>query len=1038
MLSRSACLSSRSFLRATRHPWHPLVRSISAVQPSQHDHTPTVTTQTQPVSTTTRAMSYGSPESFASQFGDEFVSHRSAVSMPLDTFPRRHVGPSEEEMKSMLGDLGLYSLETLVEKTIPPTLRLNRLLKLGGEDVRGEKEVMDEMRRIAGQNKIWRSYLGTGYSDCITPPVIQRNVLENPAWYTAYTPYQAEISQGRLECLLAFQTMICDMTGMKFANASLLDEATAAAEAMTVCFSHGREKVNTFFVSEDCHPQTIQLIKTRAGPLGVNVLVGNPYAFRPSKVNICGALLQYPTTDGNVFDYSEFVKEAHENNALVVFATDILALTIMEPPGAFGADIAVGSSQRFGTPLFCGGPHAGFFAIADEKLLRKMPGRMVGISKDSQGRPAVRLALQTREQHIRREKATSNICTAQALLANISAMYAMYHGPDGLREIGERVHHLTAILAAGLRRMGCSVHNHIFFDTLRVSHPNLSSQLILDAAAQREMNVRVLDEKCIGISLDETTTSRDIQELFEVFADGRPFQFTPDTLASEVKPPLLASVFSRSSRYLQHPVFNTCRSETEMLRYLTRLSRKDISLVDSMIPLGSCTMKLNATCELSPISWPEFANIHPFVPVDQMRGYHAVFADLRHMLAEITGFHDVSLQPNSGAQGEYAGLMVIRQYFRNIGESHRDVCLIPASAHGTNPASAKMAGFRVVTISCDARGYVDMDSLREKATKHRDQLGCLMVTYPSTFGIFEETIQGVCETIHAFGGQVYLDGANLNALCGLVRPADIGADVCHLNLHKTFCIPHGGGGPGMGPIAVAEHLTPFLPNHHSTVTGGFKGMGPISAAPWGSPAILPVTWMYLRLMGGHGLRYATQLAILNANYMRKKLASFYDVKFTSKTGFVAHEFIIDLRNFKKTANIEVEDVAKRLMDYGFHAPTISWPVPGIMMIEPTESESKDELDRFCEAMISIREEIREIEEGVMPRDNNLLKNSPHTAEVVTAEVWEHPYPRERACFPIPWIKNAKYWPPVSRIDNVYGDRHLFCSCPEPTWTADGI
>jgi glycine dehydrogenase len=890
-----------------------------------------------------------------------------------------------------------------------------------------EEDVLAELRRLSTHNRVYRSFLGMGYYDCLTPPVIGRNILENPAWYTQYTPYQAEIAQGRLEALLNFQTMVADLTALPLANASLLDEATAAGEAMSMCRALSTLPGRTFFVAEDCHPQIIAVLQTRARPLNISIALGNPDTLDFSNEETFGILLSYPATDGTLRPYEVLVHRAHESGALVVVTTDLLALTLLVPPGEWGADIAVGSSQRFGVPLGYGGPHAAFLATKEE-FKRHIPGRVVGVSKDARGQKAYRLALQTREQHIRRDRATSNICTAQVLLANIAGMYAVYHGPDGLKEIATRVHHLTELTAAGLRRLGCQLYSNTFFDTLRLRCPHLSSDRIINNGQRNLINLRRYADDSFGISLDEVTTMKDVCQLLTLFTDNGSLPFSLDNLA-ENPGSSIPSTFQRHSPYLTHPVFQDYHSEHELLRYMYRLQSKDLSLVHSMIPLGSCTMKLNATAEMVPVTWPEFSRLHPFAPIDQTQGYQMLFQQLETWLADITGFSAVSLQPNAGSQGEYAGLMVIRAYQDQLGQGQRNICLIPVSAHGTNPASAVIAGLKVVPVACDSHGNIDIQDLEAKSTQYHDTLACLMVTYPSTHGVFEEAIRKVCEIVHTHGGQVYLDGANMNAMVGLVRPGAIGADVCHLNLHKTFCIPHGGGGPGMGPIAVASHLAPFLPSHPLVQVGGSEGIGPVAAAPYGSPNILPISWVFIKLMGGEGLTKATQVAILHANYMANRLKKYYPVLFTGKNGMAAHEFILDLRPFKKSADVEVDDVAKRLMDFGFHAPTISWPVPGTMMIEPTESESKAELDRYCDALILIRQEIAEIEEGRLPRDNNPLKHAPHTIESIAQSEWPHPYSRETAAFPAPWLRQHKFWPAVSRIDNVYGDRNLVCTCP---------
>jgi glycine dehydrogenase len=934
-----------------------------------------------------------------------------------DRFVARHIGPRPQDVERMLQECGFKSLDALVEAAVPAKIRYHKPLNLPGS--RSEHGLLAELRKIAGQNQVFRSFIGMGYYECITPGVIQRNILENPGWYTQYTPYQAEISQGRLEALLNFQTMIADLTGLEIANASLLDEGTAAAEAMTMCYGlKGKDGKNTFFISDTCHPQTIAVARTRAEVLGISVVVGNHQNFAFSN-NVFAALVQYPATDGIIYDFHSFAETVHKHDALLVVAADLLSLTLLPPPGEFGADVAVGSAQRFGVPMGYGGPHAAFIATRDAHK-RHLPGRIVGVSKDAQGRPALRLALQTREQHIRREKATSNICTAQVLLAIMASMYAVYHGPEGLKKIAQRVHRLTAALADGLQRLGFGMANENFFDTLRVQVGSRPIKDILRIAETHRVNLRVFDAETIGVSLDEATSNEDLETLLRIFNGDRASNFRIENL--DTQGPELPS---RKSTYLTHPVFNRYHAETEMLRYIRRLESRDLSLTTSMIPLGSCTMKLNATAEMLPVSWPEFSRLHPFAPPPQTQGYQTVFRDLENWLAEITGFSGVSLQPNAGSQGEYAGLLVIRQFHASHGEGKRDVCLIPTSAHGTNPASAVMAGLKVVPVACDQKGNINVEDLKIKATEHRAQLAALMVTYPSTHGVFEETIKDICKIVHDNGGQVYMDGANMNALVGLCRPGDVGADVCHINLHKTFCIPHGGGGPGMGPICVAAHLAPFLPKHPIIPVGGKQAIGAISAAPWGSASILVIPWIYIRLMGGDGLTDSTKVAILNANYIARRLNRYFPVLYKGHGDLVAHECILDLRHFK---TITVEDVAKRLMDYSFHAPTISWPVPGTMMVEPTESESKEELDRFCDAMISIHAEIQAIESGAADPKNNLLKNAPHTAEVVTANKWDRTYTREEAAYPAKSLREHKFWPPVSRIDNVFGDRNPVCTC----------
>ncbi len=946
---------------------------------------------------------------------------------PLDHFEPRHLGPRERDMVEMLATLGLSPLDALSESTVPAAIQMSGALKLGAPMT--EAAAIDRLRAVLSQNRVFRSHIGMGYSPCITPPVILRNILEGPGWYTQYTPYQSEISQGRLEALLNFQTMVADLTGLPLSNASLLDEGTAAAEAMYMAFSMGRDKRRAFFVAADCHPQTIDVVRSRALPLGIEIVVGDPQTIDPEAQGLFGALVQYPTSDGRIETYDAIAARLHKAGALLVMAADLLALTILRPPGEIGADIAVGSTQRFGVPMGFGGPHAAYMATRDD-YKRHLPGRVIGVSRDARGKMAYRLAIQTREQHIRRDKATSNICTAQVLLAIIASMYAVYHGPEGLRRIALRVHGLTLTLAEALRRLGYALPNAPCFDTLRVSMTEGQARDVLSAAAERHVNLRVIDGQTIGVSLDETTTPAHVADLIEIFACGRQVTFSVETLMAAVDP-TYPEPLRRRSAFMTHPVFHSHHSEHELLRYIHRLQSRDLSLTTSMIPLGSCTMKLNATSEMLPVTWPEVGAIHPFAPSDQTRGYQAMFRDLETWLAEITGFAATSLQPNAGSQGEYAGLLVIRAYHHSRGDTQRDVCLIPKSAHGTNPASAAIAGFRVVVVECDELGNVDLADLRKKADEHAARLGALMVTYPSTHGVFEESIKEICALVHERGGQVYMDGANMNAQVGLCRPGDIGADVCHLNLHKTFCIPHGGGGPGMGPICVAKQLVPYLPGHPVVPTGGEKAIGAISAAPYGSPSILVISWMYIAMMGASGLRRATQVAILNANYMAKRLGAHYRVLYAGKGGRVAHEFIIDARTFKATAGVEVEDIAKRLMDYGFHAPTMSFPVAGTLMIEPTESESRGELDRLCDALIAIRQEIRAIEEGRMDRDNNALKNAPHPADVVSASEWTRPYTREQAAYPAPWLREHKYWPPVSRTDNTYGDRNLVCTCPAP-------
>ena len=937
-----------------------------------------------------------------------------------DQFVRRHIGPNAAETSAMLALLGHKNLDELIDAAVPKKIRLAKKLNLPA--ARSEHDALGELKRIASENKVFRSFIGQGYYDTITPPVIQRNVLENPGWYTQYTPYQAEISQGRLEALLNFQTMVSELTALDIANASMLDEATAAAEAMTM--SHRlKDGRNIYFVSETCHPQNIEVIQTRAKALGIEIVVGSHENFSFTE-KVFGALVQYPDTFGAIHDYSGFAEKAHAAGAMLTVATDLLALTLIKPPGEFGADIAIGSAQRFGVPLGYGGPHAAFFATRDE-FKRQMPGRIVGVSKDSRGKPALRLALGTREQHIRREKATSNICTAQALLANMASLYACYHGAEGLKKIASNVHALTKILAYGLNQIGHRVSTPNFFDTVCVEIKKGSVADILNIGSAHQMNFRLIDENSIGISLDETADINNVSEILEIFNLDKPLALSEGEFQMED-----SSFQLRTSKFLQHSVFNRYHSETEMLRYIKRLESRDLSLTASMIPLGSCTMKLNAASEMFPVSWPEFAKIHPFAPLAQARGYQILFQNLEDWLAEITGFAGISLQPNAGSQGEYTGMLVIRAYHESRGDAHRNVCLIPTSAHGTNPASAVMAGMKVVAVACDTNGNIDVADLRAKAEAHKNDLACLMITYPSTHGVFEETIRDITDIIHANGGQVYMDGANMNAQVGLTSPGFIGADVCHLNLHKTFCIPHGGGGPGVGPIGVAKHLVPFLPSHPvftsrlEDVDHSKQHIGPVSAAPWGSASILTISWMYIAMMGADGLTEATKFAILNANYISKRLEKHFPTLYRSN-GLVAHECILDLRAFHATT---AEDVAKRLMDYGFHAPTLSWPVAGTLMVEPTESESKYELDRFCDAMISIHAEMTAVENGTADAKNNLLKNAPHTADQIASDIWNRPYTREAAAFPAKSLHDYKFWPHVSRVDNVFGDRNPVCSC----------
>ena len=942
-------------------------------------------------------------------------------------FAARHIGPSPADVEKMLDVIGASSLDELIDQTIPSSIRQTAPLDLGA--ALSETQVLERVRAVAAKNKVLTSLIGQGYYGTILPPVIQRNILENPAWYTAYTPYQSEISQGRLEALLNFQTMIADLTALEIANASLLDEATAAAEAMAMARRIARWERPAFFVDRDCHPQTIAVVQTRAEPLGWQIIVGDPLGTDLDPGGVFGALFQYPGCSGEIRDFRLAIERLHTRGAIAVIAADPLALALLSAPGELGADIAIGSTQRFGVPMGFGGPHAAYIACKQAHQ-RALPGRLVGVSIDRRGRVAYRLALQTREQHIRREKATSNICTAQVLLAVIASMYGVYHGPDGLRKIARNVHRRAATLAAGLRVLGWTILNENFFDTICVDAGDRQAT-ILRRAAENGLNFRrIVHEngaRLIGISCDETTVPDTVEAVWRSFGGTKG---PPDRLSFEQvsrgRPDVLPEPLRRSSRFLTHPVFNRYHSETEMLRYMRRLADRDLALDRSMIPLGSCTMKLNATTEMVPLTWREFSDIHPFAPADQVAGYIEMLDNLTAKLCAITGFDAVSLQPNSGAQGEYAGLLAIRAYHRSKGQSHRNVCLIPSSAHGTNPASAHMAGMEVVVVACDAEGNVDLTDLRRNAQKHAGALAAIMITYPSTNGVFEEHIRSICEIVHGSGGQVYLDGANLNAQVGLARPGDYGADVSHLNLHKTFCIPHGGGGPGMGPIAVKAHLAPFLPGHPERKS---SHAGAVAAAPFGSASILSISWIYIMLMGAEGLTAASTAAILNANYIAARLRAHYSLLFKGRKGRVAHECILDTRPFKESAGVSVEDIAKRLIDYGFHAPTMSFPVPGTLMVEPTESESKAELDRFCEAMIAIRGEIRSIEEGRLPRDNNPLKNAPHTALDVADEEWQRPYSRAQACFPLERLRTDKYWSPVNRVDNVYGDRNVICACP---------
>jgi len=944
-----------------------------------------------------------------------------------DVFVRRHIGPSPEEQQHMLKAMGLASLDALVAETVPASIRMAKPLALPAGMT--EAALLERARELGSKNQVWRSYLGMGYADCITPPVILRNVIQNPGWYTQYTPYQAEIAQGRLEALLNFQTMVIDLTGLPIANASLLDEATAAAEAMHLAYEFkGSEAKNTFFVSERCHPQTLDVVKTRAGAIGIAVEVGDHATVDLKKLGAFGALVQYPATDGEVLDYRAFGEKAHEADALFVVAADVMALALLVPPGEFGADVAVGSTQRFGVPLGYGGPHAAYMSMKSD-FVRKLPGRIIGVSEDAHKKPALRMALQTREQHIRRERATSNICTAQALLAVVASMYAVYHGPTGIKAIAEKIHASACALRDGIARLGVKVANETFFDTLRLDGTEREITGWLASAEKRRINLRRLSATSLTIALDETTTVKDLGDLVAVFADGKKVEGL-ETVAEMARRGIPGG-HARKSEYLTHSVFNTHHSETEMLRYMRKLESRDLSLAHSMIPLGSCTRKLNATAEMMPITEPSWNRLHPFAPLTQTKGYQEMFVELESALAECTGFAAISLQPNAGAQGEYAGLLVIKKHHETRGQGHRSVVLIPASAHGTNPATAVMAGMSVVVVKTDESGNIDVADLEEKAKANSDKLAALMVTYPSTHGVFEEEIKKVCQIVHEHGGQVYMDGANMNAQVGLCRPGDIGADVCHLNLHKTFCIPHGGGGPGMGPIGVAAHLAKFLPATPVLDRAEARAdkVGAVSAAPWGSASILLISWAYIQMMGGEGLTEATKVAILNANYVAHRLGKHFPVVYQGKTGRVAHECILDVRPFKKSAGIEVDDVAKRLMDYGFHAPTMSFPIAGTLMVEPTESESLAELERFCDAMIAIRAEIAKVEDGQSPKDDNPLKNAPHTIDACIAGDWTHPYSREVAAFPASWTRERKFWPSVGRLNNALGDRKLICACP---------
>jgi glycine dehydrogenase len=965
---------------------------------------------------------------FAENFEFKGIFHRKTNFIMLnrsDYFQSRHIGPNASDTEKMLETIGVASLDQLIAETIPANIRLKQPMNL--PPALGEQEMLMELRKIASKNKVFKSYIGLGYYDCIVPGVILRNILENPGWYTAYTPYQAEIAQGRLEALINYQTMIMDLTGMEIANASLLDEGTAAAEAMHMLYNEkGKNQGNKFFISDKLFPQTIDVLKTRANPFGIELVIGDHKTFRFDNAYF-GAIIQYPDADGQIFDYSTFCSQAHEAGAFVAVAADLLSLALLTPPGEWGADIVLGSSQRFGVPMGYGGPHAAFFATRDA-FKREMPGRIIGVSIDSNGQQAYRMALQTREQHIRREKATSNICTAQVLLSVMASMYAVYHGKDGISNIAKQVHAGADLLNEKLQGLGYKQTNENYFDTLCIAVDENQLNQIWQNALSHKINFRY-GHNTIGISVDENTSVSDLNAILTVFAGGNHFEPINNNDFQKAYALDYEGEFARKSEYLTHPVFNTHHSEHEMLRYIKSLENKDLSMVHSMISLGSCTMKLNATTEMVPVTWSEFGALHPFVPEDQALGYKQIIDELTADLKQITGFDGISLQPNSGAQGEYTGLLVIREYFKDRGESHRNVALIPQSAHGTNPASAVMAGMKVIVTKTDEHGNIDVEDLRQKAEQNKNELACLMVTYPSTHGVFEETIQEICSIIHSFGGQVYMDGANMNAQVGLTSPSMIGADVCHLNLHKTFCIPHGGGGPGMGPIGVASHLTPYLPGHPIVKTGGEKAIHAVCSAPYSSASILLISFSYIRMMGTVGLENATKYAILNANYIKARLDGYYDTLYSGTHGRCAHEMILDTRKFKNNTGVEVEDIAKRLMDYGFHAPTISFPVAGTMMVEPTESEPKSELDRFCDVLISIKKEIDEIELGIADKTDNVLKNAPHTAEVVIADEWNHAYSRQKAVYPMDFLKHNKFWPAVGRINNGYGDRNLVCACP---------
>ncbi|KAJ1947556.1 glycine decarboxylase subunit P [Kickxella alabastrina] len=1025
MLSRSTLSKAQSVARL-----NPIPRTSAMLLRTALLHTlkPRQQSSASPATSTSTGESAASAAAVTAAAAEAFA--------PLDTFLRRHNGPRESDIEAMLHGLGFKTLDEMISATMPDSIRLTSPLHIADSEY-AERELLAKLKQIASKNQVFRSFIGTGYTDVVLPPVILRNILENPGWYTQYTPYQPEISQGRLESLLNYQTVVADLTGLPAANASLLDEGTAAGEALVVCLNAAKKKTrNVFFADVNCHPQTLAVLKTRAEGFGADVVVGDYSSFDFVKIGdrLAGALVSYPDTYGNIGEYKALADKVHDLGGQLVVVADLMSLAVLQSPGEFGADIAIGNSQRFGVPLGYGGPHAAFFATTTANQ-RRVPGRIIGVSRDASGNRAYRLALQTREQHIRREKASSNICTAQALLANMAAMYAVYHGPEGIRNIANRIHRFTQVLAQAVEAAGHCVENRSYFDTLRVKLADSVNAADIHArAAERNINLRRIDARTVGLTLDEAISREELVHLVEIFGGNAA---GIDALAAAAAPTVAESAaipagLVRQSAILTHPIFSRYHSETEMLRYITQLQNKDLSLANAMIPLGSCTMKLNATTELIPITWPEFSQIHPFAPREQTHGYAQMIQDLEEDLAAITGMDATTVQPNSGAQGEYAGLRSIRAYQASIGQEHRNICLVPDSAHGTNPASAVMAGLKVVIVKCDSKGNLDLADLEAKAKKHAANLSAVMITYPSTFGVFEDGVLRAIEIVHDNGGQVYMDGANMNAQVGLTSPGHMGADVCHLNNHKTLAIPHGGGGPGVGPICVKKHLAPFLPGHPELFKADgspFSTVGPVSAAPYGSAGVLPVTWSYIKLLGGRGMTEVSKTAILNANYMANRLRDHYSILFTNEHGMCAHEFILDTRPFGKTAGIQAIDVAKRLQDYGFHPPTMSWPVPNTIMVEPTESESKEELDRFCDAMIAIREEIREIEEGKQPVGDNVLSHAPHTIATVSAEEWTRSYSRQKAAYPLPHLKERKFWPSVSRVDDTYGDINLICSCP---------